>query len=188
MTKTDIRQTRPLVREGAPKKDKTVTLKEKNSGQKSQIGLDTRHTDWLTKSHNVNLTLTAVVMVSWGLDIGIGVITHESLDCVLNTQREPTSSFRRSCYRHRDFSFVRLATQGVTYVQRCFRQTIWFVVCTVNSEIKQSLCSGHEGVGSSGGTALTFFTKCRWVPLRTIPTEYEAGWAAEPVRILWRRG
>jgi hypothetical protein len=32
---------------GRPKKDKTVTLKKKISGQKSQIGLDTK-TYWLT--------------------------------------------------------------------------------------------------------------------------------------------
>jgi hypothetical protein len=47
MIKTDTWETRPHVREGAPKKDKTVTLKKKNSGQKSQIGLDTK-TYWLT--------------------------------------------------------------------------------------------------------------------------------------------
>jgi hypothetical protein len=48
MTKTDTWQTRPLVKEGAHKKTKTVTLgKKKISGQKSQIGLDTK-TYWLT--------------------------------------------------------------------------------------------------------------------------------------------
>jgi hypothetical protein len=47
--------------ERAPPKDNTVTLKKKKkkniSGQKSQIGLDTK-TYWLTVSCNVTLTLT----------------------------------------------------------------------------------------------------------------------------------
>jgi hypothetical protein len=49
MTKTDIWQTRPLVREGAPKNDKIVTFKKKISGQKSHIWV--WHQDigyWLT--------------------------------------------------------------------------------------------------------------------------------------------
>jgi hypothetical protein len=41
-------QTRPLVREGAPKwQDSDFKKKEKISGQKSQIGLDTK-INWLT--------------------------------------------------------------------------------------------------------------------------------------------
>jgi hypothetical protein len=48
---------------GRPKKDKTVTLKKKNSGQKSQIGLNTK-TYWLTVSRNVTLTLTSF-QYSW---------------------------------------------------------------------------------------------------------------------------
>jgi hypothetical protein len=62
MTKTDTWQTRPLVREGAPQKDKIVTLRggKKIYGQKSQIWA--RHqdilTDWPTVSRNVTLTLT----------------------------------------------------------------------------------------------------------------------------------
>jgi hypothetical protein len=46
MTKTDTWQTRPLVREGAPKRQDS-SFEKKNSGQKSQIGLDTK-TYWLT--------------------------------------------------------------------------------------------------------------------------------------------
>jgi hypothetical protein len=46
--KTDTWQTRPLVREGAPKNDKTETFKKKKSLVKSPIfGLDTK-TYWLT--------------------------------------------------------------------------------------------------------------------------------------------
>jgi hypothetical protein len=60
--KTDKWQTRPLVREGAPKwQDSTFQknkkIKKKISGQKSQIGFDTK-TYWLTVSCKVTLTLT----------------------------------------------------------------------------------------------------------------------------------
>jgi hypothetical protein len=46
LTKTDKWQTRPLVREGAPQRQGS-NFEKKNSGQKSQIGLDTK-TYWLT--------------------------------------------------------------------------------------------------------------------------------------------
>jgi hypothetical protein len=46
MTKADKWQTRPLVREGAPKRQDS-NFKKKISGQKSQIWLDTK-TYWLT--------------------------------------------------------------------------------------------------------------------------------------------
>jgi hypothetical protein len=39
-------------------------------------------------------------------------------------QTEPQSPYRRSRWTHRDFSSVKLPPQGVTYPQRCFRQTI----------------------------------------------------------------
>jgi hypothetical protein len=47
MTKTDTWQTRPLVREGAPKRQDRNFEEKRISGQKSQIGLDTK-TYWLT--------------------------------------------------------------------------------------------------------------------------------------------
>jgi hypothetical protein len=46
MTKTDTWQTRPLVREGAPKRQDS-NFEKKISDQKSQIGLDTKK-NWLT--------------------------------------------------------------------------------------------------------------------------------------------
>jgi hypothetical protein len=46
MTKTNTWQTRPLVREGAPER-KDSNFEKKISGQKSQIGLDTK-TYWPT--------------------------------------------------------------------------------------------------------------------------------------------
>jgi hypothetical protein len=46
MTKTDTWQTRPLVREVAPKKQDS-NYEKKICGQKPQIGLDTK-TYWLT--------------------------------------------------------------------------------------------------------------------------------------------
>jgi hypothetical protein len=47
LTKTDDWLTRPLVREGAPYRQDRTFEKKKISGQKSQIGLDTK-AYWLT--------------------------------------------------------------------------------------------------------------------------------------------
>jgi hypothetical protein len=55
MTKTETWQTRPLVREGAPKRQDSNS--EKKSLVKSpRLGSTPRHTDWLTVSRNVTLT------------------------------------------------------------------------------------------------------------------------------------
>jgi hypothetical protein len=48
----------------------------------------------------------------------------KSQDSNVNTRREPTSSYRRSRCRYRDFSSVRLPALVVTYPQRCFVHTI----------------------------------------------------------------
>jgi hypothetical protein len=58
MTKTDTWQTRPLVREGAPKRQNSnFEEREKIWLNVPRFGLDTK-TYWLTVSHNVTLTLT----------------------------------------------------------------------------------------------------------------------------------
>jgi hypothetical protein len=63
MTNTDTWQTRPLVREDASKY-KTVTLgKKKFSGQKSQIGLDTK-TYWVAVSRTVTSTSTSTLFLA----------------------------------------------------------------------------------------------------------------------------
>jgi hypothetical protein len=59
-TMTDKRQTRPLVREGAPHGQDSNFQQEETSGHESQLGLDTktdRQTDRLTVSRNVTLIL-----------------------------------------------------------------------------------------------------------------------------------
>jgi hypothetical protein len=59
MTKTETWQTRPLVREGAPKRqDSNFENKKKSLVKSSRLGSTPRHTDWLTISRNVALTLT----------------------------------------------------------------------------------------------------------------------------------
>jgi hypothetical protein len=58
MTKTDTWQTRPLVREGAPKRqDSNFEGGKKCWSNVQDLGLTPRHTDWLTVSRNVTLTL-----------------------------------------------------------------------------------------------------------------------------------
>jgi hypothetical protein len=62
MTNTDKWQTRLLVREGAPKRQDSNFGwgggGGKNLVKSPRLGLTPRHTDWLTVSRNVTLTLT----------------------------------------------------------------------------------------------------------------------------------
>jgi hypothetical protein len=58
MTKTDTWQTRPLVREGAPKRQDSNIEKKNLWSNVPDLGLTPRHTDWLTVSRNATLTLT----------------------------------------------------------------------------------------------------------------------------------
>jgi hypothetical protein len=56
--KTDKGQTRPLVREGAPKWQDSYFKKKRSLVKSPRLGSTPRHTDWLTVSCNVSLTLT----------------------------------------------------------------------------------------------------------------------------------
>jgi hypothetical protein len=58
MTKTDTWQTRPLVREGAPKRQDSNFEKKNLWSNVPDLDLTPRHSDWLTVSRNVTLTLT----------------------------------------------------------------------------------------------------------------------------------
>jgi hypothetical protein len=51
LTDSDKRQTRPLVREGAPYRQDSNFQEEEISGHEPQTGLDTK-TDWLTDRHS----------------------------------------------------------------------------------------------------------------------------------------
>jgi hypothetical protein len=55
--------------------------------------------------------------------VDLHVILRNILDSVLNTGWEPKFSYRISRWTHRDFSSVMLATQSMTQLQRCFRQS-----------------------------------------------------------------
>jgi hypothetical protein len=86
MAKTDKWQTRPLVREGAPPKDKTVTLKKKSLVKCPRRGSTPRHTDWLTVGRNVTLTLTktrksarsCLVLISSAEEMSVSVLSIKS--------------------------------------------------------------------------------------------------------------
>jgi hypothetical protein len=58
MTKTDTWQTRPLVREDAPNRQDSNFEKKNIWSKVPDLGSTPRHTDWLTVSRNVTLTLT----------------------------------------------------------------------------------------------------------------------------------
>jgi hypothetical protein len=65
-TEKDKWQTRPLIREGAPQRHdnnfQTPTFRQELlSVRKSQSGLYTRHTDWLTVSRKVTSNSTSTV-------------------------------------------------------------------------------------------------------------------------------
>jgi hypothetical protein len=50
------------------------------------------------------------------------IIIKLSVNSTSNTRWDPKSPYRRSRWTHRDFSPVRLLTQGMTHAQRCFRR------------------------------------------------------------------